>query len=70
MGGFQDARDALIRYATLVGDSTPLATVSARIADHSIRLGDPALALRWIERAEDQAGPTPALDALRRRASP
>ena len=62
-GRLQDARDALIKYATLVGDAQPLAPVATQIADLSVRLGEPALAVRWFERAMDDAGPTPALRA-------
>ena len=64
----QDARDALIRYATLVGDAQPVAAVATQIAGYSIRLGDRELALRWIDRAIDESGTTPALNSLRDRA--
>jgi tetratricopeptide (TPR) repeat protein len=67
-GRTQEARDHLIRYATLVGDRQPMATVAAEIAAYSIRLGEPGLARRWIDRAMDEAGVTPVLAALRRRA--
>ena len=60
-GRIQDARDALLKYASLVGDDKPLADVSTRIADLSMRLGDPALAVRWFDRAIDEAGPSAAL---------
>jgi predicted Zn-dependent protease len=60
-GRIQDARDALLKYATLVGDEKPLAVVATRIADYSVRLGEPALAVRWFDRAIDEAGPSPAL---------
>lgn len=60
-GRIQDARDALLRYATLIGDDKPLATVATRIADYSMRLGEPALAVRWFDRAIDEAGPSAAL---------
>ncbi len=62
-GRLQEARDALLRYATLVGDEKPLATVATRIADYSVRLGEPALAVRWFDRAIDEAGPSAALQA-------
>lgn len=55
-GRLQDARDALLKYATLVGDDKPLTTVAVRIGDYSVRLGDPALAARWFERAIDEGG--------------
>ena len=60
-GRIQDARDALLKYATLVGDDKPLADVSTRIADLSLRLGEPALAVRWFDRAIDDSGPSTAL---------
>ena len=60
-GRFQDARDALLKYATLVGDEKPLAEVSTRIADLSMRLGEPALAVRWFDRAIDESGSTATL---------
>jgi predicted Zn-dependent protease len=62
-GRIQDARDALLKYATLVGDEKPLADVCVRIADLSMRLGEPALAARWFERAIDESGPNTALQA-------
>jgi tetratricopeptide (TPR) repeat protein len=60
-GRIQDARDSLLKYATLIGDDKPLAAVAARIGDYSIRLGEPALAVRWFDRAIDEAGPSAAL---------
>jgi tetratricopeptide (TPR) repeat protein len=60
-GRLQDARDALLKYATLIGDEKPLATVATRIADYSVRLGEPVLAVRWLDRAIDEAGPSSAL---------
>lgn len=60
-GRIQNARDALLQYATLVGDEKPLAEVSARIADLSMRLGEPALAVRWFDRAIDESGPSASL---------
>ena len=60
-GRIQDARDALLKYATLVGDEKPLAEVSARIAELSMRLGEPALAVRWFDRAIDESGPSATL---------
>lgn len=60
-GRVQVARDALLKYATLVGDERALATVAARIADYSVTLGEPALAVRWFGRAIDEAGPSAPL---------
>lgn len=65
---FQDAREALIRYATLIGDGQPVAGVATQIASYSMRLGDRDVALKWIDRAIDESGSTPTLAALRRRA--
>ena len=68
-GRVQDARDALIRYVTLVGDAEPVAAVATQIASYSLRLGESQLALRWIDRAVDEGGPTPVLAALKERAA-
>ena len=60
-GRIQDARDALLKYATLVGDDRALTTVATRIGDYSVRLGEPALAVRWFDRAIDDGGANTAL---------
>ena len=60
-GRVQVARDALLKYATLVGDERSLATVATRIGDYSVKLGEPALAVRWFGRAMDEAGPSTTL---------
>jgi tetratricopeptide (TPR) repeat protein len=60
-GRIQDARDALLNYATLIGDEKPLVHVATQIADYSARLGDNALAVRWFDRAIDEGGPSAAL---------
>ena len=62
-GRLVEARDALVKYATRIGDDKPLATVATRIADYSVRLGDHALAVRWFDRAVDDAGPNSSLQA-------
>jgi tetratricopeptide (TPR) repeat protein len=67
-GRIQDARDGLIRYATLVGDTASLESTATEIASYSLRLGEPAVALHWIARAVDDAGNTATLTAMRRRA--
>jgi tetratricopeptide (TPR) repeat protein len=60
-GRILEARDALLKYATLIGDDKPLANVATQIADYSVRLGEPTLAVRWFDRAIDDAGPSAAL---------
>jgi tetratricopeptide (TPR) repeat protein len=60
-GRIQDARDALLKYATLVGDDKPLTTVAVLIGDYSVRLGDPSLAVRWFDRAIDEGGTNTSL---------
>jgi predicted Zn-dependent protease len=60
-GRVQVARDLLLKYATLVGDERSLATVATRIGDYSVKLGEPALAVRWFSRAMDEAGPSTPL---------
>jgi tetratricopeptide (TPR) repeat protein len=63
----QEARDALVRYVALVGDTKPLAPVATEIATYSLRLGQPTVALHWLNRAVDESGDTPALARLRQR---
>lgn len=60
-GRIQDARDALLKYATLIGDERPLPSVAMRIGDYSVKLGDPSLAVRWFDRAMDEGGASTAL---------
>jgi predicted Zn-dependent protease len=60
-GRLPEARDALLQYVALVGDREPQAAVATRIADLSLRIGEPLLAARWIDRAIDESGPSPAL---------
>ena len=60
-GRIQDARDALLKYATLIGDDKPLTAVAIQIGEYSVRLGEPSLAVRWFDRALDEGGPNPAL---------
>jgi len=60
-GRVQDARDSLLKYATLIGDDKPLAAVAVQIADYSSQLGESKLAVRWLDRAIDEAGPSSAL---------
>ena len=67
-GRVQDARDALIHYAALVGDTRPRDGTAAQIAAYSIRLGDAQSALEWVDRAVTEGGETPELAHLRRRA--
>ena len=45
------ARQALIDYNALVGDDAQLPSRAARIASLSIRLNDPASAVRWLLKA-------------------
>lgn len=66
-GRVRDARDALIRYVALVGDTRPTASVATQIAAYSVRLGDARTAMVWIERAADEAGETATLADLRGR---
>jgi tetratricopeptide (TPR) repeat protein len=64
-----EARDALVRYVALVGErNSSIAKVAADIAEHSLRAGEPDVAVIWIDRAIDAAGETPALARLRARA--
>jgi len=60
-GRILEARDALLQFVALVGDREPHTAVASRIAALSIRLGEPLLAVRWLDRAIDDSGPSPAL---------
>jgi tetratricopeptide (TPR) repeat protein len=60
-GRLQEARDALLQYVALVGDRQPLAPVASQIASLSSKVGEPTLAVRWLERLIDESGPSPAL---------
>ena len=60
-GHLLEARDALLQFVALVGDREPRATVATRIADLSLRLGEPLLAVRWFDRSLDDAGPSAPL---------
>lgn len=62
-GRILDARDSLLKYATLVGDDKPLAEVAERIGDYSSRLNEPAMAARWFDRAIDEGGTSASLQA-------
>jgi tetratricopeptide (TPR) repeat protein len=67
-GRLPEARDALLQYVALVGDREPMAAIATRIAELSLRVGEPLLAARWVDRAIEEGGPTPALLALKSRA--
>jgi tetratricopeptide (TPR) repeat protein len=60
-GRVQEARNALLQYAALIGDGEPIANVGLRIADLSMRMGEPNLAVRWLDRAMDEMGPSPTI---------
>jgi tetratricopeptide (TPR) repeat protein len=60
-GRIQDARDSLLKYAALIGDARPMVSVASQIADLSLRLGEPLVAVRWLNRAVDESGPNAAL---------
>jgi tetratricopeptide (TPR) repeat protein len=60
-GRLPEARDALLQYMALEGDREPQAGVATRIADLSLRIGEPLLAARWLDRAIDESGPSPSL---------
>ena len=53
------ARQALIDYNALVGDDAQLPSRAAHIGSLSIRLNDPASAVRWLQKAAD-ANPSDA----------
>ena len=53
---FDAARQALIDLSALRGDDNAIGDRSARIALLSMRLSDPASAVRWYQKAVDEAG--------------
>jgi len=59
-----EARDALLQYAALVGDRDPIAAVATDIAALSIKVGEPLMAVRWLERALNAGEPSPRRLAL------
>lgn len=68
-GQARDARDQLVRYVTLASDGEPSSAVATRIARLSLAAGQADIALRWIDRAIEDGGATPALANLRARAA-
>src|SRR5690606_25488814 len=54
-GRLQEARDALLQYVALVGDRGPLGPVASQIASLSSKVGEPRLAVRWLERLIDES---------------
>jgi len=60
LGRVSVCRDALVRYAALVGDDREAADRAFRIGDLSVRLGEPAVAATWFRRAADLSGGNPA----------
>jgi tetratricopeptide (TPR) repeat protein len=68
-GRIQEARDALVKYVALVGDTRPIVSVASQIADLSLRLGEPTVAVHWLNRAVDKGGPSTTLLARLARAA-
>ena len=52
LGHFDDARQALIRYAILVDADRDEASHAARIGDLSLQVNDPATAVAWYQKSE------------------
>ncbi len=57
LGRLLPARDALIRYASLNGDTEEVQSLAAQIADLSLRINEPAVARVWAQRAIDHRSP-------------
>jgi superkiller protein 3 len=66
-GRLQEARDALVQYATLAGAGQSVADAALQIADYSLRIGDVPAATRWLARAEGMDASPRAVEALQRR---
>ena len=55
---WEDARDALLRFAALTSGTPDTSGVATRIGALSMRLGDPHSAAYWYEKAVAQNGPS------------
>jgi len=55
------ARDALVKYVSLIDDDSQKHVLSGRIAELSLRMSDPAAAVVWARRALDPVHPEPPL---------
>jgi tetratricopeptide (TPR) repeat protein len=60
-GHLNAARDALVRYLSLIDDDNQKRVLSGRIADLSLRIDDPAGAVVWARRALNEQNPQPPL---------
>jgi tetratricopeptide (TPR) repeat protein len=58
---FEDARDALARFAALAAGTAAAGAVSPRLGDLSMRAGDPHRAAYWYDRAGAEFGPSAGL---------
>jgi tetratricopeptide (TPR) repeat protein len=52
MGHFENARQALVRYTSLIDDDRDQPAHAAQIADLSLELNDVATAIQWYEKSE------------------
>ncbi len=57
----REARDVLVRYASLVAGTPAAGAVAPRIGELSMRVGDPHGAVYWYERALVELGPSAPL---------
>jgi tetratricopeptide (TPR) repeat protein len=64
MRHFEDARQALVRYSSLVDDDRDQPAHAAQIADLSLELNDVATAIHWYEKSE-ALGPADATQLVR-----
>ncbi len=55
------ARDALVRYLSLIDEDDQKRVLSGRAADLSLRMNDPAAAVVWAQRALNPENPEPPL---------
>ena len=60
-GHLTEARDALVKYASLIDDDNQRRLHSGQIAGLSLRMNDPAAAVVWAQRAIDREHPDPPL---------
>jgi Flp pilus assembly protein TadD len=64
LGHLDSARDALVKYTSLIPDGPALVLSARRIGELSLRLNDAQAAVRWLSRAAALAPSDPDLSAL------
>jgi len=63
-GHVSAARDALVKYVSLIGEDDQKRALAARVAGLSLRMNDATSAVTWAQRAIDREHPDPPLLAM------